>query len=197
MTNCLLKQPRKHLQSVAALVTRFEMLENAPCNIIVNENFHLFIDWRLCSQRVWGAPQNVFAILFPSFTKTTKSICRFFGIQGDNRKRFCFSSGVEDICCACDTIKQNNKRTLFTQTAFFCGSVDQFFTFLLTETMAEVEENFETFEEPAPAVVETAAVDDGLALAQPSEVPDVKLFGRWSCDDVHVSDMSLAVSDTH
>lgn len=60
--------------------------------------------------------------------------------------------------------------------------------------MAEVEENFENFEEQQPAVIETAAVDDGLALAQPSEVPDVKLFGRWSCDDVHVSDMSLAVS---
>ncbi len=62
--------------------------------------------------------------------------------------------------------------------------------------MAEVEENFENFEEQQPAVIETAAVDDGLTLAQPSEVPDVKLFGRWSCDDVHVSDMSLAVSDS-
>lgn len=65
--------------------------------------------------------------------------------------------------------------------------------FFIRRNMAEVEENFENFEEPQPAVVETAAVDDGLALAQPSEVPDVKLFGRWSCDDVHVSDMSLAV----
>lgn len=62
--------------------------------------------------------------------------------------------------------------------------------------MAEVEENFENFEEPQPAVIETVAVDDGLASAQPSEVPDVKLFGRWSCDDVHVSDMSLAVSNS-
>jgi len=60
--------------------------------------------------------------------------------------------------------------------------------------MAEVEETFENFEEPQPAaVVETGAtIDDDLVLSQPSEVPDVKLFGRWSCDDVHVSDMSLA-----
>lgn len=29
-------------------------------------------------------------------------------------------------------------------------------------------------------------------LMPPSEIADVKLFGRWSCDDVHVSDMSLA-----
>ena len=59
--------------------------------------------------------------------------------------------------------------------------------------MAEVEENFENFEEQQPAVIETGAtIDDTSVLAQPSEVPDVKLFGRWSCDDVHVSDMSLA-----
>lgn len=62
--------------------------------------------------------------------------------------------------------------------------------------MADVEETFETFEEQQPAVIETAAVDDEFTLAQPSEVPDVKLFGRWSCDDVHVSDMSLAVRDS-
>lgn len=61
--------------------------------------------------------------------------------------------------------------------------------------MADIEETFETFEDQQPAVIDTSsAIDDGLILAQPSEVPDVKLFGRWSCDDVHVSDMSLAVS---
>lgn len=27
-----------------------------------------------------------------------------------------------------------------------------------------------------------------------AELPEVKLFGRWSCDDVEVSDMSLQVS---
>lgn len=26
-----------------------------------------------------------------------------------------------------------------------------------------------------------------------AELPEVKLFGRWSCDDVEVSDMSLQV----
>lgn len=63
--------------------------------------------------------------------------------------------------------------------------------------MAEVEETFENFEEQPqqPAVVD-AAVDDGTDYAQTSEVPDVKLFAKWSCDDVHVSDMSLAVRVT-
>lgn len=28
---------------------------------------------------------------------------------------------------------------------------------------------------------------------QPAELPEIKLFGRWSCDDVQVSDMSLQV----
>lgn len=27
-----------------------------------------------------------------------------------------------------------------------------------------------------------------------AELPEIKLFGRWSCDDVQVSDMSLQVS---
>lgn len=36
------------------------------------------------------------------------------------------------------------------------------------------------------------AFNDEFGVLQPSEQPDVKLFGRWSCDDVHVSDMSLA-----
>lgn len=27
-----------------------------------------------------------------------------------------------------------------------------------------------------------------------ADLPEVKLFGRWSCDDVEVSDMSLQVS---
>lgn len=56
--------------------------------------------------------------------------------------------------------------------------------------MATVEatqnENFD-FEETA-AVVETAAPIVN------AELPDIKLFGRWSCDDVQVSDMSLQVS---
>jgi small subunit ribosomal protein S5e len=27
-----------------------------------------------------------------------------------------------------------------------------------------------------------------------AELPEIKLFGRWSCDDVQISDMSLQVS---
>jgi hypothetical protein len=51
--------------------------------------------------------------------------------------------------------------------------------------MAEVE----TFEEE-PLPVESEAT---LTVAQPAELPEIKLFGRWSCDDVQVSDMSLQV----
>lgn len=64
--------------------------------------------------------------------------------------------------------------------------------------MAEVEEQFQNFEEqPAaeePETYEEEAVDDALAYANAAELPEIKLFGRWSCDDVNVSDMSLAVS---
>ena len=28
----------------------------------------------------------------------------------------------------------------------------------------------------------------------PAELPEIKLFGRWSCDDVQISDMSLQVT---
>jgi len=61
--------------------------------------------------------------------------------------------------------------------------------------MAEVDEQFENFEEPivADEPVETDEIEtDALAYATTPELPDIKLFGRWSCDDVHVSDMSLA-----
>lgn len=34
---------------------------------------------------------------------------------------------------------------------------------------------------------------DMAPVAQPAELPEIKLFGRWSCDDVQVSDMSLQV----
>jgi hypothetical protein len=50
---------------------------------------------------------------------------------------------------------------------------------------AEVE-NFE-FED-------TAQVVETVAPVATAELPDIKLFGRWSCDDVQVSDMSLQVS---
>lgn len=57
--------------------------------------------------------------------------------------------------------------------------------FIWQQTMAaEVAENFENFEE----TLEAAA-----PVVQAAELPDIKLFGRWSCDDVQVSDMSLQV----
>lgn len=37
------------------------------------------------------------------------------------------------------------------------------------------------------------AIADTIPVAQPPELPEIKLFGRWSCDDVQVSDMSLQV----
>lgn len=37
----------------------------------------------------------------------------------------------------------------------------------------------ESWDEPAPAV---------------AELPEIKLFGKWSSDDVQVSDISLTVS---
>lgn len=35
---------------------------------------------------------------------------------------------------------------------------------------------------------------DSAPLQVAADLPEVKLFGRWSCDDVEVSDMSLQVS---
>merc|ERR1712127_997122 len=47
-------------------------------------------------------------------------------------------------------------------------------------------------------VKDTIMADEGheetaVAVAQPppAELPEIKLFGRWSCDDVQISDMSL------
>ena len=47
----------------------------------------------------------------------------------------------------------------------------------------------ENFDEEVTATESEAT----LAVAQPAELPEIKLFGRWSCDDVQVSDMSLQV----
>ena len=47
----------------------------------------------------------------------------------------------------------------------------------------------DNFDEEGPAQESEAT----LAVAQPAELPEIKLFGRWSCDDVQVSDMSLQV----
>ena len=60
----------------------------------------------------------------------------------------------------------------------------------MTEVIAAtpVEEVFENFEENPETFVENVPA----VLA--ADLPDIKLFGRWSCDDVQVSDMSLQVS---
>jgi small subunit ribosomal protein S5e len=41
--------------------------------------------------------------------------------------------------------------------------------------------------------VQVAPNVDSAPLQIAAELPEVKLFGRWSCDDVEVSDMSLQV----
>jgi len=38
---------------------------------------------------------------------------------------------------------------------------------------------------------DTTQVVESVAPVVNAELPDIKLFGRWSCDDVQVSDMSL------
>lgn len=65
--------------------------------------------------------------------------------------------------------------------------------------MAEVEEQFENYEEQPAADEQVDTYDEGAeadakVYGVTAELPEIKLFGRWSCDDVHVSDMSLAVS---
>ncbi|KAH8280628.1 hypothetical protein KR054_010805 [Drosophila jambulina] len=60
--------------------------------------------------------------------------------------------------------------------------------------MAEVAENtvVETFEEPAaPLETENAETILETNVVATSEPPEIKLFGRWSCDDVTVNDISL------
>ena len=48
---------------------------------------------------------------------------------------------------------------------------------------------------------DTIMTDDGheepvavVPAPPPAELPEIKLFGRWSCDDVQISDMSLQVT---
>jgi len=57
--------------------------------------------------------------------------------------------------------------------------------------MAEVEEQFENFEEQ-PIVAAAEEIEADVGYGATTELPEIKLFGRWSCDDVDVSDMSLA-----
>lgn len=37
-------------------------------------------------------------------------------------------------------------------------------------------------------------VQGGVIVPKLAELPEIKLFGRWNCDDVQVNDMSLQVS---
>ena len=41
-------------------------------------------------------------------------------------------------------------------------------------------------------IVDTGAITTTV-LPPVAELPEIKLFNRWSCDDVQVSDMSLQV----
>lgn len=48
-----------------------------------------------------------------------------------------------------------------------------------------------------PIATTTTTTYDAItpaAVAPAAELPEIKLFGRWTCDDVEVSDMSLQVS---
>ena len=51
-----------------------------------------------------------------------------------------------------------------------------------------MEENWD--EAPAEGAAAAAAAPATIV----AEMPEVKLFGKWSCDDVEVVDMSLQVS---
>lgn len=45
-------------------------------------------------------------------------------------------------------------------------------------------DDFETFDDSPMG---------GVTAPQIAELPEIKLFGRWSCDDVQVNDISLQV----
>ena len=42
-------------------------------------------------------------------------------------------------------------------------------------------------------VTEVTAPAAGLVEVAAADLPEIKLFGKWSCDEVNVSDMSLQV----
>lgn len=60
---------------------------------------------------------------------------------------------------------------------------DHLLKFLLFLDTVKMADDFETFDD-----IQTTGVAPAVA-----ELPEIKLFGRWSCDDVQVSDMSLQV----
>lgn len=58
----------------------------------------------------------------------------------------------------------------------------------MTEVVAPAQE--ENWDEEVPE--DAPMTEEAVLAAPPSEMPEIKLFSRWSCDDVHISDMSLA-----
>lgn len=69
------------------------------------------------------------------------------------------------------------------------------------------DEAFENFDEEAPVQPEVtegeqpAQVYEDAQVVQPAELPEIKLFGRWSSDDIDISDISvsdyIAVKEKH
>lgn len=58
--------------------------------------------------------------------------------------------------------------------------------------MTEVAENItENFEEQPPIETEAAETLLETNVVSSTEMPEIKLFGRWSCDEVTVNDISL------
>lgn len=58
--------------------------------------------------------------------------------------------------------------------------------------MAEVDEGVvETFEEEAYMETDGMEAVQEVNVLASTELPEIKLFGRWSCDDVCVNDISL------
>lgn len=68
--------------------------------------------------------------------------------------------------------------------------VEQTFETFDTFEDAPIEDNFETGEVAVDA-------EEEVITRAAAELPEIKLFGRWSCDDVNVKDMSLSVSKSY
>lgn len=57
--------------------------------------------------------------------------------------------------------------------------------------MTDIEAPVQDFEEVAAPDVE--AEETGFAVADTMDTPDIKLFGKWSTDDVQIPDITLQV----
>lgn len=57
------------------------------------------------------------------------------------------------------------------------------------------DEAFENFDDEAPVQVEQPVqVLEDSPVVQTAELPEIKLFGRWTSDDIDISDISVSVS---